>query len=569
MAKAREFIKRYPAWTSAIIVLLAGVLMGAKWLEPAAGPAMAMQFAIAERGDLRVTVTEGGTLDSTRKLNLRCELDGGGIIVELVNEGTYVKGPHELLSKEGDTLESLTEKYLSLVQTPGSTEQPSPLQIKALKESIRRINPDVDWDDLKPRETLRLPGDLLVKFEDGVLREKIFSQTKSVEDAKRDLSNAEKDLALRKIETAETDRQAELDVEFAEQDLQKYIEGTAPLARLALKGDIDIAEEEIKRAEDRLVSTKKLRLKGYATDLEVQADELTIQKQNNLITKYRKQMDLLERFDIPQMTKRNQSKLAQMRVSEKRMIEKSRTIVENQIEVVARRKAGLQAQRDKLELYRDQLIKTAMRAPQDGLVIFARSSSRYNESYIKLGADIRKGYNVIDLPDVSELMAVVQVHESYVRHIRTGLKAVVRIDSLPEMEFVGIVRKVAPTPDQRRRYYENISVYDTHVWILDKDGRLPVDLKPGVSARAEIVIAELENVLKIPVQCVTTHDGHKVVQVRRGEAVETVPVETGQFNDRFIEIHEGLTTGDQVSLSPQITESSESAKVKTQAATGR
>jgi multidrug efflux pump subunit AcrA (membrane-fusion protein) len=57
-----------------------------------------------------------------------------------------------------------------------------------------------------------------------------------------------------------------------------------------------------------------------------------------------------------------------------------------------------------------------------------------------------------------------------------------------------------------------------------------------------------------------------VVQVRRGEAVETVPVETGQFNDRFIEIHEGLTTGDQVSLSPQITES---AKVKTQAATGR
>jgi len=543
--------------------------MGAKWLEPAAGPAMAMQFAIAERGDLRVTVTEGGTLDSTRKLNLRCELDGGGIIVELVNEGTYVKGPHELLSKKGDTLESLTEKYLSLVQTPGSTEQPSPLQIKALKESIRRINPDVDWDDLKPRETLRLPGDLLVKFEDGVLREKIFSQTKSVEDAKRDLSNAEKDLALRKIETAETDRQAELDVEFAEQDLQKYIEGTAPLARLALKGDIDIAEEEIKRAEDRLVSTKKLRLKGYATDLEVQADELTIQKQNNLITKYRKQMDLLERFDIPQMTKRNQSKLAQMRVSEKRMIEKSRTIVENQIEVVARRKAGLQAQRDKLELYRDQLIKTEMRAPQDGLVIFARSSSRYNESYIKLGADIRKGYNVIDLPDVSELMAVVQVHESYVRHIRTGLKAVVRIDSLPEMEFVGIVRKVAPTPDQRRRYYENISVYDTHVWILDKDGRLPADLKPGVSARAEIVIAELENVLKIPVQCVTTHDGHKVVQVRRGEAVETVPVETGQFNDRFIEIHEGLTTGDQVSLSPQITESSESAKVKTQAATGR
>jgi len=565
MAKAKAFIQRHPAWTTVIIVLLAGVFMGAKWLEPQDDPTATMQFATAERGDLRVTVSEGGALDSTRKLNLRCELDGGGTIVELVNEGTYVKGPRTHQVEAGDTLPGITEKYLSLAMSPSGPDQPSSLQIKALEETIRRTNPDVDWENLNVGETLSMPGDLLVKFEDGILRERIFGQTKSVEDAKRDLSNAEKDLALRKIETAEADRQAELNVEFAEQDLAKYIEGTAPLARLALKGDIDIAEEEIKRAEDRLVSTKKLRTKGYATNLEVQADELTIRKQKNLITKYRKQMDLLERFDIPQMTKRNHSKLAQMRVSETRMIQKSKAIVENQTEVVARRKAGLQAQRDKLELYRDQLIKTEMRAPQDGLVIFAQSSSRSNESYIKLGADIRKGYNVIDLPDVSELMAVVQVHESYVRHLRTGLKAVVRIDSLPEMEFTGIVRKVAPTPDQRRRYYENVSVYDTDVWIVDKEGRLPADLKPGVSARAEIVIAELENVLKIPVQCVTTQRGQKVVQVKRGESVKTVPVETGQFNDRFIEIRKGLSEGDQVSLSPKIVEPSKSDQGKTQA----
>lgn len=548
-----------------IIVLLAGVLMGAKWMEPADDSAQVMQFATAKRGDLRVTVTEGGSLDSTSKINLRCELDGGGTIVELVNEGTYVKGPRQHQPEEGDTLQTLTETYLSLAQSPSDKNLPSPPQIEALEESIRRINPDVDWGNLTPGQTIILPGDLLVKFEDGLLRERIFGQTKAVEDAERDLGNAKKDLALRKIETAEGDRQAELNVEFAEQDLAKYIEGTAPLARLALKGDIDISEEEIKRAEDRLESTKKLRTKGYATDLEVQADELTIQKQNNLITKYRKQMDLLERFDIPQMTKRYRAKLAQMRVSETRTFEKSRTLVENQTETVARRQAGLQAQCDKLELYQVQLIKTEMRAPQDGLVIFARSSSRYSESYIKLGADIRKGYNVIDLPDVSELMAVVQVHESYVRHLRNGLKAIVKIDSLPEQEFKGVVRLVAPTPDQRRRYYENISVYDTHVWIEDEHNQLPKDLKPGVSARAEIVIAELENVLKIPVQCVTTRRGQKVVQVKRGDAVETVPVETGQFNARFIEIREGLAAGDQVSLSPQIARSSKSDKSKTQA----
>jgi len=42
-------------------------------------------------------------------------------------------------------------------------------------------------------------------------------------------------------------------------------------------------------------------------------------------------------------------------------------------------------------------------------------------------------------------------------------------------------------------------------------------------------------------------------------------VETGQFNDRFIEIRKGLTAGDQVSLTPQIARSSKSDPGKPQA----
>ena len=95
MAKAKAFIQKHPAWTTVIIVMLASVFMGAKWLEPTSGSAVVMQFATAQRGGLRVTVTEGGSLDSTRKVSLRCELDGGGTIVELVNEGAYAKGPRE------------------------------------------------------------------------------------------------------------------------------------------------------------------------------------------------------------------------------------------------------------------------------------------------------------------------------------------------------------------------------------------------------------------------------------------------------------------------------------------
>tara|TARA_Y100000589_G_scaffold274073_1_gene267706 strand:+ start:487 stop:2208 length:1722 start_codon:yes stop_codon:yes gene_type:complete len=557
MAKAKAFITRHPAWTTIFIVLFAGLFMGAKWLEPQPDVMDGAQFSTVQRGNLRVTVAEGGALDSTSKLNLKCELDNGGTIVSLVAEGTYVDGPSQYQVSEEDTLQSITEKHMHLANVPTADKPAGKAEQRAFEEALRTVNPDLDWENLELGQTVQIPGALLVKFEDADLREKILFQEKSVADAERDLGNAKKDLALRRIETASANRQAALDVEFAQQDLDRYIEGDTPLQLLKMEGDIALAEEEIKRAEEKLASTRKLREKGYATSLEVQSNELTIKKQQNSITQTKKQQELFLKFEQPQQKKRYEAKLDQATVEEQRTIQKSNTLVESAEGTVLRRSEGLKAQQERLVLYKEQLIKSEMRAPQDGLVIYARSSSRYNDTYIKEGALIRKGYSVIDLPDISELMAVVQVHESFVRHIKTGQKAVVRIDSLPDREFQGVVRHVAPTPDARRKYYENISVYDTHVWIQDENSQLPEDLKPGVSAKAEIVVAELNDVMMVPVQSVTTYKGQKVVQVKRGENVVVVPVKTGQFNNRFIEIKDGLKEGDQVSLAPNIDENSE------------
>ena len=557
MAKAKAFITRHPAWTTIFIVLFAGLFMGAKWLEPQPDVMDGAQFSTVQRGNLRVTVAEGGALDSTSKLNLKCELDNGGTIVSLVAEGTYVDGPSQYQVSEEDTLQSITEKHMHLANVPTADKPAGKAEQRAFEEALRTANPDLDWENLELGQTVQIPGALLVKFEDADLREKILFQEKSVADAERDLGNAKKDLALRRIETASANRQAALDVEFAQQDLDRYIEGDTPLQLLKMEGDIALAEEEIKRAEEKLASTRKLREKGYATSLEVQSNELTIKKQQNSITQTKKQQELFLKFEQPQQKKRYEAKLDQATVEEQRTIQKSNTLVESAEGTVLRRSEGLKAQQERLVLYKEQLIKSEMRAPQDGLVIYARSSSRYNDTYIKEGALIRKGYSVIDLPDISELMAVVQVHESFVRHIKTGQKAVVRIDSLPDREFQGVVRHVAPTPDARRKYYENISVYDTHVWIQDENSQIPEDLKPGVSAKAEIIVAELNDVMMVPVQSVTTYKGQKVVQVKRGENVVVVPVKTGQFNNRFIEIKDGLKEGDQVSLAPNIDENSE------------
>jgi hypothetical protein len=128
-----------------------------------------------------------------------------------------------------------------------------------------------------------------------------------------------------------------------------------------------------------------------------------------------------------------------------------------------------------------------------------------------------------------------------------GMQAYVKVETLPGLRFKGSVRKVGLLPDTQSSWMnpEN-KVYATEVLI---DDELP-ELKPGVSARAEIIITNLSNVLSVPIQAVTTFRGEHVCFAKRGSSVVPVPVMTGWFNDRFIEIKTGLNEGDRVLLAP-------------------
>jgi hypothetical protein len=108
------------------------------------------------------------------------------------------------------------------------------------------------------------------------------------------------------------------------------------------------------------------------------------------------------------------------------------------------------------------------------------------------------------------------------------------------------VSKVAPLPDSQSRWGNpDVKVYATEIVITDK---LP-DIKPGVSARAEVLITNLNNVLSVPIQSVTTRKGKQVVFLASAPQ-EPVPVTVGQYNTKFIQICSGLKDGDRVLLAP-------------------
>src|ERR1039458_2728991 len=114
------------------------------------------------------------------------------------------------------------------------------------------------------------------------------------------------------------------------------------------------------------------------------------------------------------------------------------------------------------------------------------------------------------------------------------------------LPFRGNVSKVAPLPDSQSRWGNpDLKIYATEIIITDK---LP-DIKPGLSARAEVLITNLVDVVSVPIQAVSTRKGKHAVFLANAPQ-EPVPVTVGQYNTKFIQICSGVRDGDQVLLAP-------------------
>lgn len=180
------------------------------------------------------------------------------------------------------------------------------------------------------------------------------------------------------------------------------------------------------------------------------------------------------------------------------------------------------------------------------------------------GALVRQRQELIRLPDVSQMLVEVQIPESRVRQVQQGFDAVIRIENRPERRFRGSVRKVALLPDAQASWLNpNAKLYATEVLIDDEVS----GLRPGVSARAEIIITNILQALSVPIQSVVNRPGGPVCFAKRGQSVVPVSVTTGLFNDQFVEITAGLKPGDLILLAPPLSEADEAEKLAEKAGT--
>lgn len=191
---------------------------------------------------------------------------------------------------------------------------------------------------------------------------------------------------------------------------------------------------------------------------------------------------------------------------------------------------------------KDNFLKTAIMAPFDGTVVSVGVKKNDVLSAIDYASK-----TAVQLVDTSQIKFQGLVDEIDILKIKTGQKATVSVDAVPDKTFTGTVSFISPfgTPDTN-----NVVKFPVTIKLDPTD----VALKGSLTATADISIYSVGNVLLVPLSAVTTTSAGTFVTIVN-EATgqqEKRQVTIGNKNLQFAEVLSGLKEGDKVTVEEKV-----------------
>ncbi len=406
---------------------------------------------------------------------------------------------------------------------------------------------------LIPEGTRVQAGQLLAELDASKLQDDRVEQQIKVDNAEAEYIRARENLAVVENQADSDISKAELTDKFAEEDVTKYLEGEFPQKKLEAESKITIASEETERATEKLQWSERLYNEKYISQTELQADSLAKKKAELDLTVAKAAKDLLIVYTHNRQLEQLKSDVDQAHLAlERTKLKANADIVQAKAQLSAK-EAERNQQKSKLTKLDEQIRKSKLTAPREGLVVYATSTRTGGRGGmtqpLEEGQTIRERQELIYLPSTQAMMAELMIHESSLEKVQLDQPVYVNVDAMPGRTFTGRVRFIAPLPDAQNMFMNpDRKVYATRVHL---DGANP-ELRTGMSCRAEIMVEKFDEAVYVPVQAVVRVAGQPTVYVRDEDGFEPRTVETGLDNTNMVHVKTGVQPGEVVSLTPPL-----------------
>lgn len=318
---------------------------------------------------------------------------------------------------------------------------------------------------------------------------------------------------------------AELQYQVAQVGLREFEGGIFLREVSTLAGKIALSESDIARAKDRIAWSGRMLGKGYLSQSQINSERQALMQAEHTLAVTRGKLDVYRKFGAPKILHGLKNKVESARVH------------------LVGETSDLTRQDDRLALYQKMVARCTIRAPHEGMLIYAKNPFDESRNRIEVGVTVRQNQELFWLPDLTQMNVIALMHETIVDRVKKGMIASIKVEGLPGRTIAGRVDTVYNIPvltSTDVKHYQGVIRLDS----------IPDGLRPGMTAAVDVLTEERHDVLAVPPDAVAVEDGHQVCYVAAEDGLFRRNVRLGESTRELLEITDGLEEGDQVVLDP-------------------
>ncbi|HYE06193.1 MAG TPA: hypothetical protein VEL07_11830 [Planctomycetota bacterium] len=386
-------------------------------------------------------------------------------------------------------------------------------------------------------KVLEVTNDELVKqLDDGRL---------AAEKAQREAEAAVSDLKLLELENAKILDDDQRAISASRLNLEQYREGKSPLREEELKLLAERAEIDAKDAQEKYDLMPDLYARSFITRTDLRTAELNTRTAAQQLKKARREYEIFTTYENPLELSKLEAEASAALVK----AERSKQMIATQL---AEKQAAVRIkahERDRqvqaVAALEKRIVDLVITAPKDGMVVYGNAAQRQywqqDDGRLEPGADIHQNSIVMTIPNLSDMVAVANVNQLHVGQMTIGLPATSTVEGIDAV-FTGEVVKVSTTASQN--WTGESGGYATEISLV---GGADAAFRSGMSAKVEIVVKRLPDVLLIPIDAIYQRDGQSHCYVQ-GEAGARRAIVLGDSNDSHAVVTSGLQPGETVEV---------------------
>ena len=387
-------------------------------------------------------------------------------------------------------------------------------------------------------------GDKLAEFEKSDVENDLEEEEGDLSQHQIELEAAEAELEIQKRDAAAAVETAEFALKMVKLKREKYTKGEGPNEERKKRLAEEKAESQFVRDKEQFERIPELAEQGYYTQLEVEQRRIALREAEINMENAKNDLHIWEAYTNPM-------ELEQLDVDQRnaeRDLENARekaqiNIKENEARVQRIRGRVLSAEQQ-LEELNEELGHLTITAPSPGIVHYGDPARPWYRDQVKVGNMFHRSNTMFTLPDLREMQVLVQVHEADIDMLDEEQEVLVTVEAVKGRTFKGTVTHIAAVASSEWMDESNktFRVEITMEPIED------VELRAGITAKSEIQIETIEDVLQVPIHSVVAEAGKYFCFVPDESGFEKRAVEIGKNNSHYVAVTSGLVEGEQVLL---------------------